>query len=186
MTTTQISKKSGKGVQDEQVSELTAIFHVKPGHAGQLRVAVQRFGHATDGVDLAQRMKVGLRFLRLVLFDNDERFLWATSFETDWDAYVDDAVATVHQDVYVDMMQHLVEYPYPEGRTVSSAEIKKLLQDNQARADWFHDVFSSKTMPEILKAAQVEQVFAQVLDNPDAAQALQHPALKPLLALAAS
>ena len=28
---------------------------------------------------------VGLRELRLALFDNDQRFLWAMSFEADWD-----------------------------------------------------------------------------------------------------
>ena len=36
-------------------------------------------------------------------------------------------------------------------------------------------------MQEIRKALRVQQAFQQVLDNPEAAQALQHPALKPLL-----
>ena len=70
-----LSKKSGKGLSNGVVSELTAFLHVKPGHAEQLRAAVQRFGAATNGVDQDGRMKVGLRELRMALFDNDERFL---------------------------------------------------------------------------------------------------------------
>ena len=40
-------------------------------------------------------------------------------------------------------------------------------------------------MPQIKKAVRVEQAFQQVLDNPEAAQVLQHSALKPLLEQAA-
>ena len=35
------------------------------------------------------------------------------------------------------------------------------------------------------KAWALQKAFQQVLDDPDAAEALQHPALKPLLDLAA-
>ena len=187
MTAT-LSKKSGKGLSNGVVSELTAFFRVKPGHAEQLRAAVQRFGSATDGLDPTNRLKIGLRELRLALFDNDQRLLWATSFETDWDPYIDDGIEIIGTENFIDWMQHLVEYPYPEGSpvTASNAEIKAILQSNQVQAAWFHDVFSSKTMPEIKKAVQVERAFEQLLDNPEAAQALQHPALKPLLELAAA
>jgi hypothetical protein len=37
------------------------------------------------------------------------------------------------------------------------------------------------TVKEIRKAERVNEAFQRVLDDPDAAQALQHPALKPLL-----
>ena len=37
------------------------------------------------------------------------------------------------------------------------------------------------TVKEIRKAERTNGAFQQVLDNPDAAEALQHPALKPLL-----
>ena len=40
-------------------------------------------------------------------------------------------------------------------------------------------------MSEIVKAQRLQQAFQQVLDDPAADQALQHPALKPLLDLAA-
>jgi len=187
MTTTEISKKSGKGRSQGVVSELTAFFTVKPGRADHLRAALDRFGHATDAVDPDTRLRIGLRELRLVIFDDDRRFLWATSFETDWDPYIDDFITFVGTATVVDFTQHLVEYPFPEGAplTASNAEIKQILQANQTQATWFHEVFSARTMPEIFKAAKVAQAFQQVLDDPDAEQALRHPALTPLLELAA-
>ena len=38
---------------------------------------------------------------------------------------------------------------------------------------------------QVRKANRVYEAFQQVLDDPDAAEALQHPALKPLLEQAA-
>jgi hypothetical protein len=186
MTVT-LSKKSGMGQIHGVVSELTAFLTVKPGRGEQLRAALERFGHATDAIEPNLRRRIGLRELRLVLFDNDQRLLFATGFETDWDPYIDDFVQFVCLDIVVDWTQHIVEWPYPEGSTsaASSADIKKLLQSGQAPATWFHEVFSTWTMPEILKAAKVEAAFEQVLDDPEAEQALQHPALEPLLKQAA-
>jgi hypothetical protein len=37
------------------------------------------------------------------------------------------------------------------------------------------------TVKEIRKAQRVNAAFQQVLDHPDAGEAMQHPALKPLL-----
>jgi hypothetical protein len=187
MTTTEISKKSGKGRSHGVVSELTAYLTVKPGHGDALRAALTRFGHATDAIEPDLRRRIGLRELRLVLFDDDRRMLFATGFETDWDPYIDDFVAFVGLEIILDWVQHIVEWPYPPGApvTASSADVKRLLQAGQAQAVWFHEVFSRWTMPEILKAAQVQAAFQEVLDDPAAEEALRHPALKPLLALAA-
>jgi hypothetical protein len=124
-----------------------------------------------------------------VIFDNGQRLLWCTSFETEWDPYIDDSVAVLGQDMFVDWMQHTVEAitQYPEGiDRLSGAEIKQFLQSAQAQAAYYLDVSSSYTMSELKKAGQVEQAFQRVLDNPESAEALQRPALKPLLELAAS
>jgi len=187
MTTTEISKKSGKGRSHGVVSELTAYLSVQPGHGDALRAALVRFGHATDAIEPNLRRRIGLRELRLVLFDDDQRLLFATTFETDWDTYIDDFVAFVGLEIILDWVQHIVEWPYPPGAlvTASSADIKKLLQAGQAQAVWFHEVFSQWTMPQILKAARVQAAFQQVLDDPGAEDALCQPALAPLLALAA-
>jgi hypothetical protein len=46
-------------------------------------------------------------------------------------------------------------------------------------------VLADQTVPQIRKAIRVEQAFQRVLDDPAAAQALQQPALEPLLEQAA-
>jgi hypothetical protein len=180
-----LSKKSGKGLSNGVMSEISAFFHVKPGHAEQLYAAIQRFGAAAHGLGPNARKSGGLRDLRFVIFDNGQRLLWAASFETDWDPYIDDSIEILGQDMFIDWVQHTVEYP--EGfENASNAEIKEFLQSAQVQAAYYMDVFASKTTSEIGKAGQVDRAFQQVLDNPEANQALQHPALRPLAELAAS
>jgi hypothetical protein len=45
--------------------------------------------------------------------------------------------------------------------------------------------YPEPTVKQVWRALAVQQAFQQVLDDPAAAEALQHPALKPLLDLAA-
>jgi hypothetical protein len=142
-----------------------------------------------------------------VLFDIGQRLLWATTFETEWDPYIDDAVLVMGFRAFVDWMQYTVE-----GGTIiksmrdsvnagglstaSSADIdqflsgntsdlKRILQSVQSPAVGYWNMLADKTVPQIRKAERVEHAFEQVLDNPEAADALQHPALQPLLEEAA-
>ena len=183
-----LSKKSGKGLSHGVLSEMSTFFSIRPGHAEELYAAIQRFGAATREAVMKAGKSGGAHDVRFVIFDNGQRLLWATSFETDWDPYIDDSIAVQGQDVFVDWMQHTVEAitQYPEGiDRLSGAEIKQFLQSAQAQAAYYEDVFSSYTISQFKKAGQVAQTFQRVLDNPEAAEALQHPALRPLLELAA-
>jgi hypothetical protein len=64
-------------------------------------------------------------------------------------------------------------------------EIKEFLTANQVTASDFSMTYPGVTVQEIQEALRVQTAFQQVLDDPDAAEALQHPALKPLLEQAA-
>ena len=64
-------------------------------------------------------------------------------------------------------------------------EIKEFLTANQVTASNFAMTYPGVTVQEIQEALRVQTAFQQVLDDPDAAEALQHPALKPLLEHAA-
>ena len=63
--------------------------------------------------------------------------------------------------------------------------LKKIVASVQSPATGYFNNLSTWTMPEIVKAQGVQDAFQQVLDDPGAAEALQHPALKPLLEQAA-
>ena len=55
----------------------------------------------------------------------------------------------------------------------------------QSPATGYFNNLREWTMPEIVKAQRVQAAFQRVLDDPAAEEALQHPALKPLLEQAA-
>ena len=69
-----------------KVSELTIIVPLVPGGAQRLRAFFKLVGG-----NLNQADKVGtLHDMRFVFFDNDTRLLFATTYDGDWDAYIDD------------------------------------------------------------------------------------------------
>jgi hypothetical protein len=179
-----LSKKSGKGLTHGVASELSAFFTIRPGHEEELRAAIKRFKQNAQPGDTSVFEKVGLRTQRHVIFDNGTRVMWCTAFDTDWDPYIDDAMAIFGAANWVDWMQHTVEYS-AEMATGSNAELKQFLQSAQEQATAFFDAFPNHTLSQIRKALLLNQAFERLLDDPAAAETLQHPALKPLLELAA-
>ena len=206
-TRMQTTIKSGKGTADGAVSEMACFFGVKPGHEEQVRAACQRFAAAVRGADPQATQKTGLRDSRHVLFDGGRRLLWATTFETDWDPYLDDALIIMGPDHFIDWMQHTIEAEdlgqwflqsggrEALGRTgtpeqeqaarATSAGLKAILQSVQVPAAGYFNALADRSIPEIRHALGTQHAFEQVLDHPDAAQALQQPALRPLLERAA-
>jgi hypothetical protein len=67
----------------------------------------------------------------------------------------------------------------------ATGQLKAILQLVQSPASSYFDALSTVTLPQVTRAQRVEEAFEQVLDDPAAGEALQHPALKPLLELAA-
>jgi hypothetical protein len=203
--TTMSSVKSGKGLSDGLVSELATYWNVLPGHEDELRAATQRFADVLHQVPSEKNLHTGLRDSRHVIFDNGRRMMWATTFENDWDPYFDDFVQ-IGIEHFVDWLQHTAQYTDVSAWLESSGGLEKFRLDNpdiesqmkrtvgglkaivqsvQSPATGYFNQLSAWTMPQMVKAQRLQETFQQVLDNPGAAEALQHPALKPLLELAA-
>jgi hypothetical protein len=198
-----INKKSGKGIAHGVVSELTAFFTVKPGQEEQLRAAIKRFADALHQQNPDEIQQIGLRDSRMVIFDNGRRMLWTTTFDTDWDPYLDDAMLLFGVDNFIGWMKYVEEAETLTGWMQSvggraallksddpewiksipqkSAGLKQIIQSVQVPAGGYFNAIADETIRQVRKAQQVNQAFQQVLDNPAAAQALQQPALKPLL-----
>ena len=202
----QITKKSGKGLQEGVMSELATFWNVKPGHEDELRAACLRFGDMLHKSEPNDIVRTGLRDARLTIFNNGRQFSFFTTFETDFDPYLDDAILIVGLEHFVDWLQHPVESdefmaevesiggikkldrndPDFEGNHKRfSAKLKALVQSMQTQSVSYFNALSGLTNPEITKAQRLYQTFQQVLDNPTAEEALKHPALKPLLEQAA-
>jgi hypothetical protein len=203
--TAQLSKKSGKGTTDGVISELATFWDILPGHAEEASAASKRMTDAIHGLDPATSAATGLRDARMVVFSEGRQLLFATTFETEWDHYIDDAILVVGVGVFLDWMQHtvqgqeIVEWAKESGADrfaqgdpewesfmrKATSQLKALLQKNQSQAAGYFNALSDLTLPQFDRQQRVNRAFEQVLDGPAAAEALQQPALKPLLELAA-
>jgi hypothetical protein len=74
---------------------------------------------------------------------------------------------------------------FEEKAKPAGVHLKAVIQSVQAPAATYFNALNDLTMPQIRKAQRLEQAFQQVLEDPAAQEALQHPALKPLLEQAA-
>jgi hypothetical protein len=203
--TSAVTRKSGQGLSYGVVSELATYWNVLPGHEDELRAATQRFADVVSNVPLEKNIATGLRDSRHVIFDNGTRLMWATTFESDWDPYFDDFVQ-IGIEHFLDWMQHTAQYTDVSAWVESSGGVeafdrarpdieaqlqrtvgglKAIVQSVQSPATGYYNNLSTWTMTQIIKAQRLQDAFQQVLDTPGAAEALQHPALKPLLEQAA-
>jgi hypothetical protein len=203
--TSAVTRKSGQGLSYGVVSELATYWNVLPGHEDELRAATQRFADVVSNVPLEKNIATGLRDSRHVIFDNRTRLMWATTFESDWDPYFDDFVQ-IGIEHFLDWMQHTAQYTdvsawvessggaeaFDRARPDIEAQLqrtvgglKAIVQSVQSPATGYYNNLSTWTMTQIIKAQRLQDAFQQVLDTPGAEEALQHPALKPLLEQAA-
>ena len=167
---------SRPGVRVGSASEFSLFFRVRPGHENDLREAVRALqdspGYRPGDYDLPIAT---IHEARFVLFDEDTRLLFATSFDGPWDAYMEDFAAKPLQ-LFDSIFRHVEGY---EGLP-DLAAVKDFILSAQVTAGAYARNYPG-TVKEIRKAQRVNEAFQQVLDDPRAAEALQHPALKPLL-----
>jgi hypothetical protein len=170
------------GVSIGPTSEFSLFFHVKPGHGDDLREALRTLQNHPGYRPGEYQMAIAtIHEARFVLFDDDTRLLFATSFDGPWDAYMDDFFTSGPTlQLFDSIFQHVEGY---EGLP-DVAAVKAFVLGAQVTAAAYARNYGG-TVKEIRKAERVNKAFQQVLDDPEAAGLLQQPALKPLLPEAA-
>jgi hypothetical protein len=173
---------SRPGVSAGPTSEFSLFFRVKPGEGGALRDALRVLqetpGYRPGDYGMAIRT---IHEARFVLFDDDTRLAFVTSFDGPWDAYMEDFFTSGPTLALFDVIfRHAEGY---DGLPDLAAVKAFILGAQQTAAAYARNY--PGTVKEIRKAQRVNTAFQQVLDHPDAAAALQHPALAPLLEEAA-
>ena len=166
------------GVSVGPTSEFSLFFHVKPGEAESLRAALDDLqdtpGYRPGDYGMAIAT---IHEARFVLFDDDTRLAFITSFDGPWDAYMADFFTSGPTLGLFDIIfRHVDGY---EGLPDLAAVKAFILGAQQTAAAYARNY--GGTVKEIRKAQRVNAAFQQVLDHPDAEAALQHPALQPLL-----
>ena len=170
------------GIHVGPTSEFSLFFRVKPGEAGTLRSALQDLQN-TPGYRLGDYgMAIQtIHEVRFVLFDDDTRFAFITSFDGSWDAYMEDFFTSGPTlALFNEIFQHVEGY----AGLPDLAAVRDFVLGAEVSAAAYARNYGG-TVREIRKAQRVNRAFQQVLDHPEAAEALQHPALKPLLEEAA-
>ena len=167
------------GLSVGPTSEFSLFFRVKPGAAEALRVALRALQETPGyrpgdyGIAIAT-----IHEARFILFDDDTRLAFITSFDGPWDAYMDDFFTSGPTLALFDtVFRHTEGY---DGLPDLAAVKTFVLGAEQGAAAYARNY--GGTVSEIKKAQRVNAAFQQVLDHPQAAEALQHPALQPLLA----
>ena len=175
---TEASQTSRPGVSVGPTSEFSLFFHVTPGHGDDLREALQTLQHHPGYRPGEYHMAIAtIHEARFVLFDDDTRLLFATSFDGPWDAYMDDFFTSGPTlQLFDSIFQHVEGY---EGLP-DLAAVKAFVLSAQETAAAYARNYGG-TVKEIRKAERVNKAFQQVLDDSEAEAALQQPALKPLL-----
>jgi hypothetical protein len=168
------------GVLVGSTSEFSLFFRVRPGHESDLREAVRALqdspGYRPGDYDLPIAV---IHEARFVLFDGGTRLLFATSFDGPWDSYTEDFASKPLQ-LFDSIFRHVEGY---EGLP-DLAAVKEFILSAQVTAGGYARNYPG-TVKEIRKALRVNEAFQRVLDDPQAAEALGHPALQPLLDQAA-
>ena len=104
-----------KGARVGPVSELSVFLKVKPGREQIIREVF----HMTPAERAAMEKAIfdvgSLHQARYVLFDNGTRLLIATTFDGDWDVYIDDFAASYILDAWDTFLIHCEGYP-DEGK----------------------------------------------------------------------
>ena len=167
---------SRPGLSAGPTSEFSLVFHVKPDHADAVREALMALQNSPGYRPGDYNLPIGtIHEARFVLFDDDTRLLFATSFDGPWDAYMVD-FASKPLSLFDAVFRHVEGY---EGLPDLTA-LQEFILSAQVTAAAYARNYGG-TVKEIQKAERVNAAFQQVLDDPGAAEALRHPVLKPLL-----
>ena len=166
------------GVRVGPTSEFSLFFRVKPGEGESLRAALRDLqdtpGYRPGDYGMAIAT---IHEARFVLFDDDTRLAFITSFDGPWDAYMEDFFTSGPTLALFDLIfRHVEGYDGLPDREA----LKAFILGAEETAAAYQRNYGG-TVKEIRKALRVNEAFQRVLDDQAAGEALQHPALKPLL-----
>ena len=143
------------GARLGKVSELTIIVPMAPGGAKRLRAFLRLLGGNLNKGD-----RVGsLHDMRFVFFDNDTRMLFATSFDGDWDAYIDDFVTKIPD--YLD----IIDSAWDGWPGIRHPGAKDYLAAHQITAEGWYVAHPDLTVAEIHRLKRVGKAVDELLDK---------------------
>ena len=145
---------SRPGLKAGRVNEFTLMFKLKPGGAERLRKKIagdSNFQSHVDGVGTVHD-------LRFTIFDNDTRLLFASTFDGDWDAYIDDFAARIPDLIDV-AFGEVDDYP-----GIKHPNVKDFIVKHQVTSTYFYSAYPDASVRDIRKAMKIKGGLDVLLD----------------------
>ncbi|RFC75516.1 hypothetical protein DXZ75_13490 [Streptomyces sp. AcE210] len=157
---------------DGVCSEFTVFAEIKPGHADAMREDLAAFTSGkADDIRSAMHEIGTLHEARHVMFDNDTRYMFASSFDGSWDAYIDDFAKTAAGARFEKILSHAEGFP-----GIADPGVKDWFVAHQEPAGIFVSSYPELTVQQVWKDERVDEAFQDVLDTPEFRAALDNPA----------
>ena len=149
--------ESRPGIRAGQASELTIIAPLKVGGAERLRKKMSdTFGDPNQ--KLVDRIGT-IHDMRYVIFDNETRLLFTSTFDGAWDPYIDDFATKIPDTI--DMIFGEIE-GFPG---ISSAGIKDWIVKHQITAEGWYVAHPDLTVAESARLKRVGKAVEEFLDK---------------------
>jgi hypothetical protein len=123
------------GLKVGRSNEFTLMFNLKPGGAERMRKKMDD------------------------TFDNDTRLLFASTFDGDWDQYIND-FATIIPDEIDLQFGEVDGYP-----GIHSPDIKDFIVKHQVQALYFYSAYPNASVRDVWKALKVKGGLDVILDS---------------------
>jgi hypothetical protein len=143
------------GQRQGEISELTLIMPLVKGGAERLRGLLKLLHGNFQGAD-----KVGsVHDMRFVFLDNDTKLLFATAYDGDWDAYIDDFATKIPNQLDV-LFSGVEGYP-----GIRSPKVKDFIVKHQVAADAWYVSSPHMTVSQARRLEKIDKALNEFLDK---------------------
>jgi hypothetical protein len=143
------------GWRQGKVSELTVIAPFAPGGAARLRALLQLRNGNFDDTD-----RVGtVHNMRFVFLDNDTKLMLATTYDGDWDVYIEDFVAKIPNEMDV-LFSAWEGWP-----GIHNPKVKDFIAKHQIPAEGWYVAHPDLTVRDVQHVKRVGKAAEEFLDK---------------------
>ena len=143
------------GARQGKVSELTGIFPFAKGGAKRLRGLLQLLEGNFRGADAVG----SVHDMRFVFLDNDTKLLFATAYDGEWDAYIDDFATKIPNALDL-LFCDAVGWP-----GIRSPKVKDWIVEHQIAAEAWYVANPNLTVAETRRLERVGKAVEELLDK---------------------
>ena len=148
------TEKNRVGLRNGQISELTVIAPLKPGGAARMRALFDSRGGKFEMADKVATV----HDMRFVFIENDQKLLFATAYDGDWDTYIGD-FATMIPDAMDLVFSEVEGWP-----GIASPVVKDFIAAHQITASAWYVAYPDTSVAQVRRGQRVLSAFNDLLD----------------------